>query len=418
MGCVLFVEDLRGVISDKVVLKYCKDLSEEHLARFGREVRLLEEFKGNPRVVDFIHCNLNSSPPYFVMKYYHAGDVTTLADSILSSPELQEKVFNQMIDCIAELHAKSTFHRDIKPQNFLRDEDRIVVSDFGLGVNIESATRLTLTAGFWGTHGYIPPEFQGGGFKYADAAGDVFMLGKSFYHLLTKQDPTYLQQSNISSPLYHVIQTACAVDKNARYQSLSELKQALKIAYDVLLSRHGMFGVVSQSLVAIQDRLKNESSINTEDIKAFIENLLLLDDPEQINICRNIQSNFFLVLVHELIVCSLSKFLAAYQKMVIDASYPWEFAEQIASSMQIIFTAPTVPHQAKATALEIAIQAANLMNRFAAMSKCEAMIKSVENEELGFFVISVIQRNFHDFIKRIPYMQCKASSIQELLKQK
>ena len=110
-----------------------------------------------------------------------------------------------MIDCVAELHARGTFHRDIKPQNFLLDDGNVVVSDLGLSMERESLTAFTRTSEYWGTQGYLPPEFQTGGFKNADAAGDIFMLGKSFYVLLTGRDPLYLIANDIPEPLFHLI---------------------------------------------------------------------------------------------------------------------------------------------------------------------------------------------------------------------
>ena len=60
-------------------------------------------------------------------------------------------------------------------------------TNFGLiSTEIGSETGFTRSSAYWGTHGYIPPEFLTGGFKHADAPGDVFMLGKTFYVLLSQ----------------------------------------------------------------------------------------------------------------------------------------------------------------------------------------------------------------------------------------
>lgn len=67
-----------------------------------------------------------------------------------SSYGAQEKCFLQMIDCVQELHTKGEFHRDIKPQNFLVEGEQIVVSDFGLSMEIGSNTAFTRSSVFWG----------------------------------------------------------------------------------------------------------------------------------------------------------------------------------------------------------------------------------------------------------------------------
>ena len=119
MGKVLYVEDQLKEFSGTLVLKYCSELDSEHIKRFSREVRLMESFKGNSRVVDIFFSNTDSEPPYFVMKNYEQGDLTNYIGTLGNDPANQEVVFTQMIDCIAELHAVATYHRDIKPQNFL-----------------------------------------------------------------------------------------------------------------------------------------------------------------------------------------------------------------------------------------------------------------------------------------------------------
>ncbi|HEY8716358.1 MAG TPA: protein kinase [Candidatus Acidoferrum sp.] len=186
MGAIQFVTPVAGALGYQIVLKYCRQGDEESTKRFRREVRLLATFKGNSKVVQIVDQDLDHNPPYFVMKYYPEGDLSKLTSQLSTSLDLQENIFLQMIDCIQELHSRGTFHRDIKPQNFLMSNSRVLVSDFGLTTEIGSKTAFTRSSKFWGTHGFIPPEFLNGGFKYADAAGDVFMLGKTIYVMLSR----------------------------------------------------------------------------------------------------------------------------------------------------------------------------------------------------------------------------------------
>ena len=201
MGTLLFVNRTNRPTGPVRVLKYCKQPSEEILKRFRREVRLMKQFKGNSRVVQILYSNLDHDPPYFVMQYFPDGDLTKTLNIIRSDLDAQEVTFNQMIDCVAELHAQDVFHRDIKPQNFLIEDGSVVISDLGLSTEIDSSTMFTRSSMYWGTPGYLPPEFSSaGGFKNADASSDVFMLGKTFYYLLCGRDPTYLLPDEDSQP--------------------------------------------------------------------------------------------------------------------------------------------------------------------------------------------------------------------------
>lgn len=296
MGQVLFVEDSNTEFAGILALKYCREDNEEYIKRFKREVRLLEGFNGNSKVAETIYSNTDNDPPYFVMKYYPGGDLTNIIDEIIADVSKQEEVFNKMIDCISELHSDNVYHRDIKPQNFLLDGDEIVVSDFGLGMEPGSSSRFTSSSMFWGTQGYLPPEFQNGGFKHADETGDIFMLGKSFYFLLTKQNPTYLMDNVVHPALYYVIERACALDKNKRYQSLPEFKQALQLAFNVILNRGGQLGELNQLITTIEDRLENENKYSYERIIDFIGKLSLVGQQDQMRICQDLSLRFFSIL--------------------------------------------------------------------------------------------------------------------------
>lgn len=416
MGRVLLVEDITGILKGTLALKYCREEDNEYVKRFRREVRLLTQFAGNSKVVEVLHSNTKHEPPYFVMKFYRDGDLTVRVDEIKETPEEQERVFNLMIDCIAELHANDVVHRDIKPQNFLVDGDGLVISDFGLGMEPGSTSRFTSSSMFWGTQGYLPPEFHHDGFKYANESGDVFMLGKSFYALATKQNPTYLMENEVNPALFHVIERACELDKSKRYRSLAELRQALTMAYDVMLGRGGHLGEVSQLLATITDTLENESKYKSPQVIELIENLALVDEEDQIRICLELKKPFISILTHEKLRPYLDDFLGIYRRMVESEQYGWSFAETIASNMRLIFQNEEVSARSRARALELAVDAAYRMNRFAAMDTCVSMITSADNDEFGVHVAGVIQRNPHSFVTGIEPSQCKSESVRSALR--
>jgi len=417
MGSILFVTPLETALPFKVVLKYCRDNNEEQLKRFRREVRLLASFKGNSKVVEIVDRNLDYEPPYFVMKHYGDGDLWSLAGLLRGSYETQEQCFLQMLDCVQELHSKGEFHRDIKPQNFLVNGNQIVVSDFGLTTEVGSNTAFTRSSVYWGTHGYIPPEFLNGGFKHADAAGDIFMLGKTMYALLTGREPIYIMGDGIPAPLYHIIERCCSISKASRYQTLAELKQSLVAAYDVLLGRAGGIGKVKQLLSAIQDRLEKEGNYDVPEVSEFIEQLALLEEKDQVLVCYELPSRFFSLVNQQPLTARLSEFLNIYEKLVESQGYSWSYAETIAKHMRAIFDGSGVSLSDKAHALDLAIRAAHYMNRFAAMDSCRSVITSVTDEELGLRVASVLLKNRGTFISGMEVSECRSESIRSALRQ-
>lgn len=416
MGTLLFVNSITRTDDPPQVLKYCKQTSEEALKRFKREVRLMTEFKGNSHVVQVLHSNLDHDPPYFVMQFYPDGDLTKIVDALKDDFEAQEATFTQMIECIAELHAKEVFHRDIKPQNFLLDEGSISVSDFGLSTEIDSSTAFTRSSMYWGTPGYLPPEFSNsGGFRNADSTSDIFMLGKTIYFLLCGRDPTYLLPDEIPGPLFAVIERCCAINKTNRYPDLASLRQSLNAAYDVLLGRVVGSALAIRTLRSIMDKLKASNKYDPGEIKKFIEEISMLSDQDKIQICLDLPKELFSIFRQSHIESHLPQFLTCYRQMAEVGSYGWSFAEDIANNMKMLFDGADVKPSNKAEALRIAIIAAERQNRFAAMDTCRSMITSVVDDNLAQRIHDVIMEFPHQFITSIEESNCPATAIRSAL---
>jgi len=414
MGEILYVTQLTGTPAYPLVLKYCKVTDDEQLKRFRREVRLLNTFKSNSRVVQIWDQNLNADPPYFVMKFYADGDLTTIAHQLRSSYELQESCFLKMIDCIQELHTLNEFHRDIKPQNFLRDGAELVVSDLGLSTEVSSPTAFTRSSLWWGTHGYIPPEFLQGGFKHADAAGDIYMLGKTFYVLTTERDPAYLMPDEVPPPLFHIISRCCSLSKEARYQTLAELRQALVTSYDVLLNRAG--GVLQELFSAIRDRLATSNQIDTEEVSRFIEQLAMASEDEQRQVFIELPDQFFSAISQGPLANKLTPFLSIFEAYVDGRSYAFGHAETIANRMGRIFKTAAIPPETRAFALDLAIRAASYMNRFAAMDTCRAMVRAISDHTLALNVVPLILKPEAFFLADIEPSTCFDEAIRNAIR--
>jgi serine/threonine protein kinase len=429
MGTLLHVAPIHRTVDCDVVLKYCKSTDARVLKRFRREVRLLSAFATNPRVVAVLDRNIDFAPPYYVMKFYADGDLTSLQQQLQGNELLQERVFCQMIDCVAELHARDVYHRDIKPQNFLRDGEHVLISDLGLSMEAESRTAFTSTTESWGTIGYLPPEFTAGGFKLADAASDVFMLGKSYFALLTGQEPLYLIQGNIPGPLFRVIQKSCTVDKTQRYKSLSELRTALTAAYDVMLKRaadgtalRNILKLISANTRgapgSLDDLLSENPTTDVGNVCAlgeFFDELARLDETDQIRMCRELDRGFFRTLCRSQYRDRISELLDVYRVMVEKDDYNWPFAENIANNMAVLFDHPAVIPEAKANGLDLAIIAADRMNRFAAMDTCRDIVVTIDDNETALAVCEVLAKHRDSFIGATDPAVCKNALIRRHL---
>ncbi|MDX1472589.1 MAG: hypothetical protein R3309_00380, partial [Reinekea sp.] len=122
--------------------------------------------------------------------------------------------------------------------------------------------------------------------------------------------------NGIHPALYYVIERACALDKSKRYQSLPEMKQALQLAFDVILNRGGQLGEVKQLISTIEDRVENENKYSSERVVEFIDKLALVDQDDQIRICQDLSRSFFSILPHEKVAPHIETFLKVYKDFV------------------------------------------------------------------------------------------------------
>ncbi len=92
----------------------------------------------------------------------------------------------QLCSALEALDAAGLVHRDIKPANILLEgEDRVVLTDFGLGWRAELDDRVTPKSS--GTPLFMAPEVLGGG--KPTHLGDLYSLGVTLWWALAGQSP-------------------------------------------------------------------------------------------------------------------------------------------------------------------------------------------------------------------------------------
>ncbi|MBL8914754.1 MAG: serine/threonine protein kinase, partial [Archangium sp.] len=109
----------------------------------------------------------------------------TLAQHLeeLKRPLTQQElapIVEQICAGLSELHGRDLVHLDIKPSNVVLEEDRVVVTDFGLAA-LQRETALG------GSPWYMAPEQVER--KAIDLRADVFALGVLIYEALTRKLP-------------------------------------------------------------------------------------------------------------------------------------------------------------------------------------------------------------------------------------
>ena len=219
MGAIYKAEDLR------LTGRYCaiKEVHPEPRAslsmlaqareQFSREASTLArlDYPNLPKVSDYFS---EGDCDYLVMDFVPGRELKEILDEARHQGRFldEEEVLtwaDQLCRALEYLHSQDppVLHRDIKPSNIkLTPAGAIKLVDFGLVKLLipDDARTITILQGR-GTVQYTPLEQYGGDTGHTDARSDIYSLGATFYHLLTRQPPPdakqrFLEPSSLRPP--------------------------------------------------------------------------------------------------------------------------------------------------------------------------------------------------------------------------
>lgn len=249
MGAVYLVEDqqLQGGLWALKELRirqlpsHEQDLSE---VLFRREGQILSNLRhpGVPGFIDFLE---NEHQELAIIMEWVDG---TALDEVLESAgrplSLSEAIpislmAGQVLECLAEQDPPVVF-RDLKPSNLMISRSgRIYFIDFGIARHFHSNRNRDTQE--LGTPGFCAPEQYGHG--QSSPASDVYALGTTLFHLLTRQDPQkynfqfpalsdFLPSENPGVPqLSAVLKKCLQIQPKDRYGGPSELLRELEAVW-------------------------------------------------------------------------------------------------------------------------------------------------------------------------------------------
>ena len=217
--------------------------------RFRREARAAARLS-HPNIVAVFDSGSDADQPYLVMEYVPGQSLAQLLHRQgRLAPGRAVELAIQVCAALAAAHVQGLVHRDIKPANVLVGEDgQVQVTDFGI-VKASAATTLTGTGTVLGTAAYLSPEQAQG--HPVDARSDLYGLGCVLYELLCGSppfgsgadrslvavatrhvreppEPPSLRNPQVDPALDAVVLTALAKDPAQRYQSATDMQEALQ----------------------------------------------------------------------------------------------------------------------------------------------------------------------------------------------
>jgi len=247
MGAVYQARDLHFptvprlvAVKEMINLASGQQARESTMRNFEREAEILATLShpAVPQIYDFFSFGDRA---YLVMEFIHGKDlevIVTSTDHFLP-PEQVRQWGIEICDVLSYLHnhtPEPIVFRDMKPSNVMIDQHRRVrIIDFGIARTFQIGQPGTMI----GTDGFAAPEQYKG---LATPAADIYALGASLHHLLTKRDPRLEPpfsfhkrpireiNPNVSEMLAAVVMRALNYNPEDRYSSAEAMKHALQAA--------------------------------------------------------------------------------------------------------------------------------------------------------------------------------------------
>ncbi|MBX3229683.1 MAG: serine/threonine protein kinase [Labilithrix sp.] len=190
MGVVLAATRLD--LDQLVAIKVLRDATDEAIARFQREARVIVRLKSDHVARVFDVGTLDDETPYYVMERLEGEDLSKALERRGPLPIDQAVDYVlEACEAIAEAHTLGMVHRDLKPANLFVARGpggigSVKVLDFGVSKALlnegSQVGELTDDGVALGSPGYMAPE-QIESSRSVDARADIYSLGAILYRL-------------------------------------------------------------------------------------------------------------------------------------------------------------------------------------------------------------------------------------------
>jgi serine/threonine protein kinase len=296
---------------------------------FNREVAALKKLGNYPQVPQLL-AHFEENQEFYLVQEFIAG--SPLSDELKPGQQWSE---SQVIDLLQEvlgilslIHSYGLIHRDVKPNNLIRRQKdrRLVLIDFGSVkqawmqvVTVQGKTSASYAIGIpatlaIGTSGYMPTE-QGRGRPRPNS--DIYALGIIGIQALTGLSPTELledfntaeviwqHKAQVSADLASVLNKMVCYDFKDRYQSATEVLQALQPLINTAVPQHSAMTQLSEieiqpkssaDTVVVRDRVRQHLPKNISNaavLRSFKKPTVLIGIATSAGVLALILGNYY-----------------------------------------------------------------------------------------------------------------------------
>ncbi|XP_049937189.1 CBL-interacting protein kinase 5-like [Nymphaea colorata] len=171
-----------------------KVIDKEKILKVGmieqikREIAVMRLVR-RPNIVELHEVMATKAKIYFVMEFVRGGELFNKVAKGKLKEDLARRYFQQLISAVDFCHSRGVYHRDLKLENLLLDENGdLKITDFGLSALAECRRNDGLLHTLCGTPAYVAPEVihkKG----YDGAKADIWSCGVILFVLLAGYPP-------------------------------------------------------------------------------------------------------------------------------------------------------------------------------------------------------------------------------------
>lgn len=274
-GEVYEVRFLNCGYSEKIVAKFLSidkwygKKREERYNRFFKEIntvlKLQEDIDGIMKILDY-YCPdkiQENNNVWYLM--YEAQSFRNFSKNNKLDIKSKLSYLIDLSNILCNLHSKGYSHRDIKVDNLLIIDGKLILSDFGLIWNTQD-TKITMEGERVGPFNIGPPEFESRDSKMNDfRPSDVYLFSKVIWEILKEDFWGFRGEYIRSNKQFYLNPSDYGISTFEPIHQL--LEQATKIKFSERIDIYKCRGLLKEQLAIINENKGKELQYRFSELK-------------------------------------------------------------------------------------------------------------------------------------------------------
>lgn len=286
-------------ISTHIAGIYKKELKREYIndikikSRFKYEFEMMEKLVESPNILKVF----SFGETYYLMEAAEKDLYSYLQEARQLTLEEKFHIISEILSGVGFAHQNDIIHRDLHLANILKLDKNFVVSDFGLGKDESIVRSLKSSSTPKSNHIFVDPLALTD-FTKLDKKSDIYSVGKII---------EYIRNINFAEKhkcLDSIIDKCIERDKDKRFNNISEIEEELnnviratKKVYskEMIIKdmKKSIFNsAIKNYILDINEKNLLSNLIVNQSLGNFGELIIKFDHQKQLNIMKNIYSNF------------------------------------------------------------------------------------------------------------------------------